>query len=88
MADEFVKLQVSSNKVVVFSKSYCPYCKKAKAAIKDAGLSEFYVIELDERDDGDAIQDALLKITGARSVGFLMIHLLLSSSLHFYLFLF
>jgi len=68
MADEFVKLQVSSNKVVVFSKSYCPYCKKAKAAIKDAGLSEFYVIELDERDDGDAIQDALLKITGARSV--------------------
>jgi len=88
MADEFVKLQVSSNKVVVFSKSYCPYCKKAKAAIKEAGLSEFYVIELDERDDGDAIQDALLKITGARSVGFLMIHLLLSSSLQFYLFLF
>ena len=70
MADEFVQLQVSSNKVIVFSKSYCPFCKKTKAALKDEGLSDFTVIELDERDDGDAIQDALLKVTGARSVGF------------------
>ena len=66
---EFVNLQVSSNKVVVFSKSYCPYCKKAKAALSGAGLKEYTLIELDERDDGDEIQDALLKITGARSVG-------------------
>lgn len=65
---EFVNLQVSSNKVVVFSKSYCPYCKKAKAALSGAGLKEYTLIELDERDDGDEIQDALLKITGARSV--------------------
>lgn len=70
MAEEFVKVQVSSNKVVVFSKTYCPYCKKAKAALQGAGLGEYTVIELDERDDGDALQDVLLKITGARSVGF------------------
>ena len=65
---EFVNLQVSGNKVVVFSKSYCPYCKKAKAALADAGLKEYVLLELDQRDDGDAIQDALLKITGGRSV--------------------
>lgn len=65
---EFVNLQVSKNKVVVFSKSYCPFCKKAKAALSDAGLKEYVLLELDERDDGDEIQDALLKITGGRSV--------------------
>ena len=65
---EFVNLQVSKNKVVVFSKSYCPFCKKAKAALSDAGLKEYVLLELDERDDGDEIQNALLKITGGRSV--------------------
>lgn len=63
-----MNLQVSKNKVVVFSKSYCPFCKKAKAALSDAGLKEYVLLELDERDDGDEIQDALLKITGGRSV--------------------
>lgn len=65
----FVEEQISSNKVVVFSKSYCPYCKKAKAAL--FGIipeSSVIVIELDHRGDGDAIQDALLGITGRRSV--------------------
>lgn len=66
---EYVEQQVSSNKVVVFSKSYCPFCKKAKEALKSVGLEDYLVIELDQRDDGDAIQDALQKITGARSVG-------------------
>lgn len=66
---EFVNLEVSKNKVVVFSKSYCPYCKKAKAALADAGLKDYKLFELDEQDDGDEVQDALLKITGARSVG-------------------
>lgn len=43
----------------------------AKSALKDAGLkqSDYLLIELDERDDGSAIQDALVKITGARTVG-------------------
>lgn len=70
MAEEFVKLQVSSDKVVMFSKSFCPHCKKAKQALKDVGLNDYAVIELDQRDDGDAIQDALLKVTGGRSVSF------------------
>ncbi|KAJ7351879.1 hypothetical protein OS493_034785 [Desmophyllum pertusum] len=66
----FVNDQVKSSKVVVFSKTHCPYCTMAKSALKDAGLkqSDYLLIELDERDDGSAIQDALVKITGARTV--------------------
>ena len=48
MAQAFVEEQIK-NPVVVFSKSYCPYCKMAKQAIRDAGLANFLVIELDDR---------------------------------------
>lgn len=30
MASEFVKAAIAKDKVVIFSKSYCPYCKTAK----------------------------------------------------------
>ncbi|CAB4020856.1 glutaredoxin-C4-like isoform X2 [Paramuricea clavata] len=65
---DWVEAQIKSDKVVIFSKSYCPFCKKAKQAFTDAGLKNFLVIELDTRDDGSEIQDILLGITGARSV--------------------
>lgn len=29
-AADFVKKAIASDKVVIFSKSYCPYCKTAK----------------------------------------------------------
>ena len=53
--------------VVIFSKSYCPYCTKAKAAFKGIGVHA-QVIELDERDDCAAVQTELGKLTGATSV--------------------
>ena len=65
---EFVKGKIGSNKVAVFSKTYCPFCKKAKEALKESGLKDYFLLELDEMDDGDAVQDALLQITGGRSV--------------------
>ena len=67
---EWVEAQIKSNKVVVFSKSYCPYCKMAKQALSDTGLKNFLVIELDEKTDKEMneIQDIMLQITGARSV--------------------
>lgn len=37
---------IKANKVMVFSKSYCPYCTRAKQAITQAG-EKFGVIELD-----------------------------------------
>ncbi|EED19997.1 glutaredoxin Grx1, putative [Talaromyces stipitatus ATCC 10500] len=58
---------IDENKVVVFSKSYCPYCKATKSLLSGLG-APYYVLELDQVDDGAAIQDALEEITSQRSV--------------------
>ncbi len=59
----------SSPQVVIFSKTYCPYCAKAKQAIGSLlDLNAVVIIELDKRPDGNAIQDYLLELTGGRSV--------------------
>lgn len=63
----FVKTTISSHSIVIFSKSYCPYCRRAKAVFKEL-KQEPYVIELDERDDGGKIQNALSEIVGRRTV--------------------
>lgn len=63
----FVKNTVSSHKIVIFSKSYCPYCRRAKEVFRELKQTP-YVIELDERDDGWSIQDALSGIVGGRTV--------------------
>ncbi|GAB2267390.1 Glutaredoxin-C4 [Dionaea muscipula] len=64
---KFIKNTISSHKIVIFSKSYCPYCKKAKAVFKELEVEPF-VVELNERDDGSSIQDALNRIVGRRTV--------------------
>ncbi|KAG8628330.1 hypothetical protein KVT40_004203 [Elsinoe batatas] len=53
--------------VAVFSKSYCPYCKATKELLSRVG-AKYEVLELDQIDDGAAIQDALQEITNQRSV--------------------
>ncbi|KAK0510182.1 hypothetical protein JMJ35_007576 [Cladonia borealis] len=58
---------IDENAVAVFSKSYCPYCKATKALLSEMGAKP-YVIELDQVDDGAAIQDALEEMTNQRSV--------------------
>lgn len=99
-AKQVVDQAIAGNRVVVFSKEYCPYCTKvtimdrdihivsrlahlfcspapplppspqAKRALASVGLpkEKIVVIELDQRGDGDAIQDYLQKLTGGRSV--------------------
>ncbi|KAJ8628941.1 hypothetical protein MRB53_022264 [Persea americana] len=69
----FVRKTISSHDIVVFSKSYCPYCKRAKSVFKELN-KEAYVIELDQRDDGSDIQDALREIIGRRTVPQVFIH--------------
>lgn len=45
---------------MVFSWSSCPFCKRAKAVLDDAGLKGKYkVIELNELDDGQSYRAAL-----------------------------
>ncbi|KAL8669834.1 MAG: hypothetical protein Q9168_005599 [Polycauliona sp. 1 TL-2023] len=58
---------IDENAVAVFSKSYCPYCRSTKSLLSELG-AKFYVIEMDQVDDGAALQDALQEINGQRSV--------------------
>jgi glutaredoxin 3 len=53
--------------VVVFSKTYCPYCTATKQLFSGMNI-DAKVIELDKLDNGSEIQSALLDITGQRTV--------------------
>lgn len=61
---------ISEHLVAVFSKSYCPYCNRAKDLIQTLNLdaAKVGVIELDKVNDGPAIQNYLLEKTGQRTV--------------------
>ncbi|KAK9278900.1 hypothetical protein L1049_028481 [Liquidambar formosana] len=67
MALSKVKEIVSSHPVVVFSKTYCSYCKKVKQLLSQLGAS-YKVIELDEESDGSEMQSALAQWTGQSTV--------------------
>ncbi|GFQ07723.1 glutaredoxin, partial [Phtheirospermum japonicum] len=58
---------VASNPVVVFSKSYCPYCVAVKELLRKLGAT-YKVIELNNESDGSEIQAALKEWTGQRTV--------------------
>ncbi|WVZ20659.1 hypothetical protein V8G54_007981 [Vigna mungo] len=64
---KFVDETINSHKIVIFSKTYCPYCKRAKALFKELKQVP-HVVELDEREDGSKIQDVLINIVGRRTV--------------------
>ena len=57
----------------MFSKSYCPYCARARAAIAQAASEHSsvpapHVVELDEIQNGTALQSALAQRAGRPSV--------------------
>ncbi|KAF2860762.1 putative glutaredoxin Grx1 [Piedraia hortae CBS 480.64] len=58
---------IDNHGVVVFSKSYCPYCQATKALLQESGANA-HVIELDEIDDGSEMQNNLQEMTGQRTV--------------------
>lgn len=65
---------ITKRQVVIFSKTFCPYCTKGKRAMAQfVGVpsEDVFLWELDQGTDaaeGAAIQDALLDVTGGRSV--------------------
>ncbi|XP_076887780.1 glutaredoxin-C3-like [Bidens hawaiensis] len=63
----FVQTVIYSNKIVIFSKSYCPFCRRAKGVFSEL-KEQPYVVELDHQDDGYKIQDVLLDLVGCRTV--------------------
>ncbi|XVF59721.1 hypothetical protein PTKIN_Ptkin07bG0298500 [Pterospermum kingtungense] len=66
-ASGFVQNAIFSNKIVIFSKSYCPYCFRAKRIFSELNEKP-YVVELDLRDDGAKIQLVLLDLVGRSTV--------------------
>lgn len=53
----------------IASKSYCPFCKRAKSVLLDKyGVTDAEVLELDELSDGSEIQAYLLEQSGQRTV--------------------
>lgn len=80
--EDLVQKKLTDNKVVVFSKTYCPYCTKAKNVLAKYNLNreEYEVVELDTWPDQKlavSIQDYMKKLTGASSVSTLSWFLLL-----------
>jgi len=66
---EIINKTIAENRVVIFSKSYCPYCQSAKdlftTRFPDVNVK---VLELDLRDDGSEIQGYLQQLTNQRTV--------------------
>ncbi|KAF9307369.1 hypothetical protein BGZ74_005809 [Mortierella antarctica] len=53
---------IDNNKVMVFSKSYCPYSAAAKKLLKSY-TPDLHILEVDHESEGAAIKDVLIKIT-------------------------
>ncbi|CAG9856960.1 unnamed protein product [Phyllotreta striolata] len=58
---------IKENKIVIFSKTYCPYCDLAKECFDKIGVP-YLAVELNKRGDGNEVQSILSQMTGARTV--------------------
>ena len=67
MRGAFAKSEIASNDVVVFSKSYCSYCKKTKETLSNMGI-DAKMIELDQIQNGNDVQGALISISQQMTV--------------------
>jgi len=64
---EVVENYIKNNKVMVFSKTTCPFCTKIKQLFDSQGF-KYEVLELDQTAEGPAIQAALAEKSGQRTV--------------------
>ena len=62
-----IDADVAGNKVVVYSKTYCPHCTATKNLLNGKNAA-FKLVELDTVPDGDKIQGKLAEKTGQRTV--------------------
>ncbi|SPQ99062.1 Glutaredoxin domain-containing protein [Plasmodiophora brassicae] len=58
---------VQSAFIVMFSKTYCPYCSKLKALLQKLQL-DARIVELDAIEDGRAMQNALSQVSQCNTV--------------------
>ncbi|TFK69055.1 glutaredoxin [Pluteus cervinus] len=68
-AKELVEAAIAENQVAIFSKSYCPFCKKTKTLFAEKFPDlEPKIFELDIIPEGADIQAYLLEKTKQRTV--------------------
>ncbi|XP_002973274.2 glutaredoxin [Selaginella moellendorffii] len=65
--DDLIKSKNEHNPVVIYSKSWCPYCSKVKGLFKKLGV-KVVVVELDELVEEADVQAALKRMTGQSTV--------------------
>lgn len=71
MSEQSIKSEIekliNSDKVVIFSKTTCPFCKKVKALFDSLNV-KYTVRELDQQANTAQVQDVLEKLSGQRTV--------------------
>lgn len=70
-AQKVVQDTIASKPVVVFSKSYCPFCIKVKDLFeKELKIpsDKLEILQMEDRPDCSALQAYLKELTGAQSV--------------------
>ncbi|CAI2382230.1 unnamed protein product [Moneuplotes crassus] len=66
LKEDTVDSLIDENPVIVFSKSYCPFCIRAKALLSDMKV-QFKAIELDKTNDGGKLESSLKTYSGQRT---------------------
>ncbi|CAL8082327.1 unnamed protein product [Calicophoron daubneyi] len=64
---DWVQKTIKNSAIILFSKSYCPYCFGVKQLFKERKI-KYATIELDQRVDGRKIQEALQKYSKISTV--------------------
>jgi glutaredoxin 3 len=60
---------IKNNDVVIYSKTYCPYCTSVKSLFMNHfSAVKTHLVELDTLPNGSSIQAALQSLTGQRTV--------------------
>lgn len=65
---EFIKNENSKHQVVIWSKSFCPYCAQSKQLFESMPSLDVVVHEIDQMPSGQLIQQELATLTGQRTV--------------------
>ena len=68
-----VETQIVDEKVLIYSKSYCPYCEQTKQCLSEGQVAA-KIIELDQVNDGAKIQDCLKQLSGQKTVPYVYIN--------------
>lgn len=64
---DMIRAKNQENPVIVYSKTYCPYCMEVKSLLS-AMKVQAKIVELDTIADGTAVQDGLYEVSGMRTV--------------------